>query len=115
MSSVPDNKTVSKSIAMKITSFELKSLEKAVSSVVSELKKFGSTISGPIPLPNRKKRFSLGSSPHCYKVAAEQIEITKYTRLIVLFKPRSGVMNDVANTVLPYGVDVQINFIDDAA
>ena len=40
-------------------------------------------IRGPVPLPVKRKKFTVNRSPHIYKKSREQFEIATYSRLLV--------------------------------
>lgn len=73
------------------------------------VRKEGINVRGPIPLPNRRKVFTLIRSPHIFKKSREQFEIIKHSRLLFIeFDPR---LTEKFTTwsFIPSGVDAEIN------
>jgi small subunit ribosomal protein S10 len=57
-------------------------LDKAVREIVRAVKKAGSKVLGPIPMPNKVKYFTVLRSPNNDKKSREQFEIITYKRLL---------------------------------
>jgi small subunit ribosomal protein S10 len=68
----------------------------------------GAKVSGPIPLPVRKKRFTVLRSPHVDKKSREQFEIRTHKRLLDIVEPTSKTVDALMKLELPAGVDVEI-------
>jgi small subunit ribosomal protein S10 len=65
-------------------------------------------ISGPIPLPTSKERFTLLISPHVNKNARDQYELTTHKRVMDILNPNDKTVDALMKLELPAGVDVQI-------
>lgn len=57
-------------------------IDKAVKDIVRVAKKAGSRVSGPVPMPNHKRYFTVLRSPNNNKKSREQFEIITYKRLL---------------------------------
>jgi small subunit ribosomal protein S10 len=72
------------------------------------VKKAGATVSGPIPLPVRIRKYTVLRSPHVNKKSREQFEMRTHKRLIDIIEPSSDVVDSLMKLELPAGVDVEI-------
>ena len=66
------------------SSFYKDRLQDQLLEVVSLALHFGLTISGPIPLPRKRHRFTVNRSPHVNKKSREQFQVTRHRQLLVL-------------------------------
>ena len=83
-------------------------LDKAVKLIVSTVKRTGSHLMGPVPLPNRRRCFTVLRSPHVNKKSREQFEVRTHKRLLDIFDPTSQTVDALMKLELPAGVDVEI-------
>ena len=63
---------------------------------------------GPIPLPTRIERFTVGRSPHVDKKAHETFEQRTHKRLIDIMEPTAKTVDELKKLNLPAGVDITI-------
>ena len=68
----------------------------------------GATVSGPVPLPTEKNKWTVLRSPHVDKKSREQFEIRTHKRLIDIFEPTPQTVDALMKLDLPAGVDVEI-------
>ena len=95
-------------IRLTLKSFDHQLLDAAVKQLVMTVKRTGSQLMGPVPLPNRTRRFTVLRSPHVDKKSREQFEMRTHKRLIDILDPTSKVMDALMKLELPAGVDVEI-------
>jgi len=69
----------------------------------------GAQVSGPIPLPTRKERYTVLISPHVNKDARDQYEIRTHKRLVDIIEPTDKTVDALMRLDLAAGVDVQIS------
>ena len=69
-------------LRIKLKSYDIKMLEASLGKVVNLLSKSGAEIVGPVPLPRKRKLYTVLKSNFVYKDAREQFERWTYTRLI---------------------------------
>ena len=69
-------------IRIVLRSNDHKKLDGAVKEIVRIVKKTGSRVIGPVPLPNSIKYFTVLRSPNNDKKSREQFEIITYKRLL---------------------------------
>ena len=63
---------------------------------------------GPVPLPNKRRVFTVLRSPHIDKESREQFELTKHRRILDIDMPSEQTMDALQKVNLPAGVDVEI-------
>ena len=96
-------------IRIKLKSHDHTLLDRSCQQIVSEVKSTGSLVSGPIPLPTHKEKFTVLRSPHVNKKSREQFQLCTYKRLIDIHSDSSSKTIEVLVKLdLPSGVDVQI-------
>ena len=96
------------SIRIRLKSFDHKLIDTSTADIVETVKRTGSVISGPIPLPTSKERFTLLISPHVNKDARDQYELTTHKRVMDILNPNDKTVDALMKLELPAGVDVQI-------
>ena len=72
------------------------------------MKATGAIVSGPIPLPTEKEKFTVLRSPHVNKKSREQFQLCTYKRLVDIFSTSSKTVDALMKLELPSGVDVEI-------
>ncbi|MBM23850.1 MAG: 30S ribosomal protein S10 [Gammaproteobacteria bacterium] len=96
------------SIRIRLKSFDHKLIDASTAEIVETVKRTGSVISGPIPLPTSKERFTVLISPHVNKDARDQYELTTHKRVMDILNPNDKTVDALMKLELPAGVDVQI-------
>ena len=96
------------SIRIRLKSFDHKLIDTSTAEIVETVKRTGSVISGPIPLPTSKERFTVLISPHVNKDARDQYELTTHKRVMDILNPNDKTVDALMKLELPAGVDVQI-------
>jgi len=76
--------------------------------IVETVKRTGAQVAGPIPLPTRIERFTVGRSPHVDKKAHETFEQRTHKRLIDIMEPTAKTVDELKKLNLPAGVDITI-------
>jgi small subunit ribosomal protein S10 len=75
-------KNVKPKMRIKFKSYDLRALESTVSKIMGLLLKSGAKVKGPIPLPKKKRIYTVLRSHFVYKDSREQFERITYSRLI---------------------------------
>ena len=96
------------SIRIRLKSFDHKLIDTSTAEIVETVKRTGSVISGPIPLPTSKERFTVLISPHVNKDARDQYELTNHKRVMDILNPNDKTVDALMKLELHAGVDVQI-------
>ena len=95
-------------IRIRLKSYDYRMLDKATMEIVDTVKRTGSMLAGPIPLPTRIEKFSVNRSPHVNKKSAEQFEIRTHKRLLDILNPSGHTMEELKKLSLPSGVEIII-------
>ncbi|MDC1506946.1 30S ribosomal protein S10 [Oceanospirillaceae bacterium] len=91
-------------IRIRLKAFDHRTLE-----IVDTAKRTGAQVRGPIPLPTRKERFTVLTSPHVNKDARDQYEIRTHKRVLDIVDPTEKTVDALMKLDLAAGVDVQIS------
>jgi len=94
-------------IRLTLKSYDHQLLDKAVKQIVSTVKRTGSQLVGPVPLPNRNQCFTVLRSPHVDKKSREQFELITHKRILDII-PTDKTMDELPKLNLSSGVDVEI-------
>ena len=93
-------------ITLKAYDHEL--IDASARKIIETVKKSGSQVSGPVPLPTKKEVVTILRAVHKYKDSREQFEQRTHKRLIEVKKPSQKVVEALMSTELPAGVDIDI-------
>ena len=69
-------------IRIKLKSYDHNLVDKSAERIVKTVKETGAVVSGPIPLPTRKRIFTVNRSTFVNKKSREQFELNSYKRLV---------------------------------
>ena len=83
-------------------------LDKSSTEIVDTVKRTGSRVAGPIPLPTRRERFTMTRSPHGEKKSQETFEQRTHKRMIDILQPTPATVDELKKLNLPAGVDINI-------
>lgn len=95
-------------VRIKLKAYDHRVLDQSVQEIVSTVKRTGSKVLGPIPLPTNCEKFTVLRSPTCNKKAREQFEMRTHKRLLDIVDPTSRTVDALMKLDLPAGVDVEI-------
>ncbi len=95
-------------IRLTLKSYDHQLLDKAVKQIVLTVKRTGSQLVGPVPLPNKRRCFTVLRSPHIDKKSREQFELTTHQRLLDIVAPSDATMDALMKLNISSGVDVEI-------
>ncbi len=95
-------------IRLTLKSYDHQLLDKAVKQIVLTVKRTGSQLVGPVPMPNRMKCFTVLRSPHIDKKSREQFELTTHRRILDIVSPTDATMDALMKLSISSGVDVEI-------
>jgi len=96
-------------IRIRLKSFDHRLIDGSTQEIVETAKRTGATVRGPIPLPTRKERFTILTSPHANKDARDQYEIRTHKRLLDIVNPTEKTVDALMKLDLAAGVEVQIS------
>ncbi len=95
-------------IRIKIRAYDHKLIDQSAKQIVDTAKRTGAKISGPIPLPTDKTKYTVNKSTFVHKDSREQFEMRVHKRLIDILDPTPKTIDSLTNLNLPAGVDVEI-------
>ncbi|MAD58690.1 MAG: 30S ribosomal protein S10 [Porticoccus sp.] len=96
-------------IRIRLKAFDHALIDISTQEIVETAKRTGAQIRGPIPLPTRKERFTILTSPHVNKDARDQYEIRTHKRLLDIVEPTEKTVDALMKLDLAAGVEVQIS------
>ncbi|MBR1446413.1 MAG: 30S ribosomal protein S10 [Alloprevotella sp.] len=97
-----------KRIRIKLKSYDHTLVEKSAEQIVKSVKASGAIVSGPIPLPTRKRIITVNRSTFVNKKSREQFQVSTYKRLIDIYDSTPKTVDSLMKLALPTGVDVEI-------
>ncbi|MDD4840173.1 MAG: 30S ribosomal protein S10 [Clostridia bacterium] len=95
-------------IRIKLKAYDHNLIDISAEKIVETVKKTGTKVSGPIPLPTEKEIITILRAPHKYKDSREQFELRTHKRLIDIFNPTAKTVDSLMKIDLPAGVDISI-------
>ncbi|MBP5415527.1 MAG: 30S ribosomal protein S10 [Lachnospiraceae bacterium] len=95
---------------MRITlkAYDHQLVDASAKKIIETVKKNGSQVSGPVPLPTKKEVVTIIRAVHKYKDSREQFEQRTHKRLIDVINPSSKITESLRKMDLPAGVYVEI-------
>lgn len=96
-------------IRIRLKAFDHRLIDQSALEIVDTAKRTGAQVQGPIPLPTRKEKFTVLTSPHVYKDGRDQYEIRTHKRLVDIVQPTDKTVDALMKLDLAAGVDVQIS------
>jgi small subunit ribosomal protein S10 len=103
-----DKEVAAPKIRIKIRAYDHKLIDQSAKQIVETAKRTGATISGPIPLPTEKTKYTVLRSTFVHKDSREQFEMRVHKRLIDILNATPKTIDSLTNLNLPAGVDVEI-------
>lgn len=95
-------------IRIKLKSYDYNLVDKSAEKIVKAVKATDAVISGPIPLPTRKRIFTVNRSTFVNKKSREQFQLSSYKRLIDIYNSTAKTVDALMKLELPSGVEVEI-------
>ena len=102
------NGRMSQRIRIKLQSYDHNLVDKSAEKIVKTVRSTGAVVTGPIPLPTRKKIFTVLRSPHVNKKSREQFQLATHKRLLDIYTSSSRTVDALSKLDLPSGVEVEI-------
>jgi len=95
-------------LRIKLKSYDVKMLESSLGKVAGLLMKSGASIKGPIPMPKKRKVYTVTKSNFKHKDGREQYERITYSRMIDVTETGPKTMEYLQNLAIPVGVMVDV-------
>ncbi len=98
-------------IRIKIRAYDHKIIDQSTKTIMDTVERTGAKISGPIPLPTEKKKYTVLKSSFVHKDSREQYEMRIHKRLLDILDPTPKTVDSLTNLNLPAGVDIEIKMV----
>jgi len=95
-------------VRIKVRAYDSKVIDSSARTIIDNIKKTGVEVTGPVPLPTEKKKYTVNRSTFVHKDSREQFEMRVHKRLIDVYEPTARTIDSLQNLSLPSGVDVEI-------
>lgn len=99
---------MSQKIRIKLKSYDFALVEKSADKIVKAVRATGAVVSGPIPLPTKKRIFTVNRSTFVNKKSREQFQLSTYKRLIDIYSSTTKTVDALMKLELSSGVEVEI-------
>ncbi|MCD6123653.1 30S ribosomal protein S10 [bacterium] len=96
-------------IRIKLRSYDHVILDRSAKEIVEIAKKTGAIVAGPIPLPTRRRIYTVLRSTFIDKKSREQFEMRVHKRLIDIYGADDKTIEEMMKVELPAGVDIEIS------
>jgi small subunit ribosomal protein S10 len=101
---------VKEKIRIKIRGYEHGIVDAATAKIADTVKRTGSRIAGPVPLPTNKEIITILRAVHKYKDSREQFELRTHKRLIDVVRPTAKTVEALQSLDLPAGVEISMEY-----
>src|SRR2546428_12066024 len=98
---------INEKIRIRLKAYDYRVLDQSAAEIVDIAKRTGARVSGPIPLPTVKNRYTDLRSPHVDKKSREQLEIRTHKRLDDMLEPTPQTVDQVRKLDLPPAIRVR--------
>lgn len=95
-------------IRIKLKAYDHKLIDQSSKQIIDAVERDGAKISGPVPLPVSKKKYTVNRSTFVHKNARDQYEIRIHKRLIDIVRSTPKTVDTLMSLNLPAGVDISI-------
>ena len=83
-------------------------VDTSAAKIIETVKKNGSKVSGPVPLPTKKEVVTILRAVHMYKDSREQFEQRTHKRLIDIIAPSQKTVDALQRLEMPAGVSINV-------
>ena len=98
----------SQKIRIRLKAYDHKALDQSAAKIVETAKRTDATVSGPIPLPTKRRIYCVLRSPHVDKKSREHFEMRTHKRIIDIYDPTQQTTEELSRMDLPAGVDIEV-------
>ena len=95
-------------IRIKLKAFDHRILDLSAKEIVAVALRTGAIVNGPIPLPTKKRIYTVNRATNVDKKSREQFMLTIHKRIIDLDNPTAKTIDALRKLNLPAGVNVEI-------
>jgi len=104
--------TTPQTIRISLRSFDTRVLDQSTIDIVEAIRRTGAKISGPIPMPTRVRRYTVGASPFVDKKSHDQFEERNHKRVVDIVEYTQKTLDALTELDLPAGVHVAIKLAE---
>ena len=91
-----------------LKSYDHKLLDQSAKKISEVVKKNGSEVTGPLPLPTKTKKYTVLRSVHVNKDSREQFEMRVHRRVVEIKNSSQQIISALTSLSLPSGVGIEI-------
>ena len=91
-----------------LKAYDHEMVDASAKKIIETVKKNGSQVSGPVPLPTKKEVVTILRAVHKYKDSREQFEQRTHKRLIDIVAPTQKTVDALSRLEMPAGVSIDI-------
>jgi small subunit ribosomal protein S10 len=95
-------------IRLKLESHDHQLLDDFARRIVETAQRNGARVRGPIPLPTKRRIFTVIRSSFIDKNSREQFQLLTHKRIIDIYDPSQQVINSLSELTSPAGVFIEI-------
>jgi len=95
-------------LRIKLRAYDNKVIDSSAKQIIEVANRYGTKISGPVPLPTEIHKYTVNRSSFVHKDSREQFETRIHKRLIDIYEPNQKVIEALQSLNLPAGVDIEI-------
>jgi len=95
-------------LRIKLKAFDHRILDQSAQEIAEVAMRTGAKVNGPMPMPTRKKIYTVNRSTNIDKKSREQFILAIHKRIIDLDKPTPKTIDALRKLNLPAGVSVEI-------
>lgn len=91
-----------------LKSYDHRLIDLSAKKIVETAERTDAKVSGPIPLPTRRRIYCVLRSPHVNKKSREHFEMRTHKRIIDIIDPKQQTTEELSRMDLPAGVDIEV-------
>nr|QCI08780.1 ribosomal protein S10 [Sphondylothamnion multifidum] len=95
-------------IRIKLQTYNHELLKTSCNSIIQTIERTQSEITGPIPLPTKRKIYCVLRSPHVDKDSREHFEIRIHRKIIDIHEPSYQTIDALMKLNISAGVDIEV-------
>ena len=104
----PAEEEIRPRVRIKIRAYDHKIVDQSTKTIIETAERSWARVSGPVPLPTEKKKYTVIKSSFVHKDSRDQYEMRIHKRLLDIIEPTAKTIESLGNLNLPAGVDVEI-------
>ena len=95
-------------IRVRLKAYDHRVIDEAAGKIVETALLTGAKVSGPVPIPTKRRLFTVLKSPNTDKNSQAQYQMLIHKRLIDILDPTNKTIDSLQHLDLPAGVDIEI-------